>query len=139
MTTAVVATLFAGLAWCFLEGLGRFYPAHRTWIRLRSSHGRRAVRAMRTRLEATARSRVGRRLAYVLGALTVLWVALAETLDKRWYEVLLDALPYAIVSVALLRTPAVIAKIAARMRAYERDAGEDDDERDDGGPTELAL
>ena len=64
--------------------------------------------------------------------------AAAPLLDKRWYEVALDSLPYAFVSLAFLRAPGTLRAIANRMRDYERDAGEDpDDEVDDGEGTDV--
>ncbi|MGH2788156.1 MAG: hypothetical protein ACRDJV_09630 [Actinomycetota bacterium] len=133
MTTAAVAALTAVLALGFVEGMRRFYPARATWARLRSRHGRRAVRAMRERFETAAASRLPRVLAIVLLALVAIWMAAAPVLDKRWYEVALDSLPYAFVSVALLRTRGTLRVIAQRMRDYERDAGEDPDEDLDFG------
>jgi hypothetical protein len=133
MTTAAVAALIAVLALGFVEGMRRFYPAKATWLRLRSRHGRRAVRAMRERFEAAAAGRLPRLLAFVLLALVALWIAAAPLLDKRWYEVALDSLPYAFVSVALLRVRGTLRVIAARMRDYERDAGEDPDDDFDAG------
>lgn len=141
MTTGVIATLTATLALAFVEAMGRFYPAYRTWLRLRSRHGRRAVRAMRTRFERAAAARTGQRIAFGLLALIFLWVAVAGWLDKRWHEVLLDVSPYVFVGIALLRIPAVLNKIAERMRKYESDMGEDpDSDIDHGtGPDALAL
>jgi hypothetical protein len=138
MTTAAVAALTAVLALGFVEGMRRFYPARATWARLRSRHGRRAVRAMRERFETAAASRLPRVLAIVLLALVAIWMAAAPVLDKRWYEVALDSLPYAFVSVALLRTRGTLRVIAQRMRDYERDAGEDpDDDLDFGEGTDV--
>lgn len=141
MASAVVAALIATLVLGFVEGMGRFYPAHRTWIRLRSRHGRRAIRAMRERLERTAEAKTGRTLALVLLGLVFLWLATAGLLDKRWYEVLLDVTPYLFIVVAFLRVPAVLGMIAERMKEYERDFGEDPDHglEDGGGPTAIAL
>ena len=120
----------------------RFYPSKATWLRLRSKHGRRAVRAMRNRMEVTAEYRLTKVLATTLLALTVVWVAIASLLDKRWYEVFLDVLPYILVGIALIRTPSSLRKMADRMKEYERDLGEDPD-RDygngDGGPAAIAL
>jgi hypothetical protein len=140
--SAVVASLIAALALGFFEGLGRFYPARDAWWRLRRARGRHNLRAMRERFEATAERGVPRRLALVLLALVVAWVAGASLLDKRWYEVVFDVLPYVIVMAALLRTPRVLRSIAERMKGYERQAGEDPDaelEEDDEGPSEIAL
>jgi hypothetical protein len=132
-TTATVAALIAVLALGFVEGMRRFYPARTTWARLRSRHGRRAVRAMRERLEAAATSRAPRLMAAALLVLVAAWIAAAPLLDKRWYEVALDSLPYAFVSLAFLRVPSTLRVIANRMRDYERDAGEDPDEDLDSG------
>jgi hypothetical protein len=143
MTTGIVASFIAALALAFAEGLGRFYPARKTWVRLRSLHGRRAVRAMRLRLEATARHRLPRLLALALLALMIAWVASASLLDKRWYEVVMDVLPYCFVCLIMLRTPVVVSRIAERMKDYERSAGEDPDvpfiDQEGDGPTALAL
>lgn len=141
MASAVVAALIATLMLGFVEGMGRFYPAHRTWVRLRSRHGRRAIRAMRERLESAAEARTGRTPALVLLGLVFLWFATAGLLDKRWYEVLLDVTPYLLIVVAFLRVPAVLGKIAERMKEYERDIGEDPDRDLEGGegPTAIAL
>lgn len=142
MTTAVISSLLAALALALFEGMGRFYPARETWERLRRRHGRRAVRAWRRRFESAADRTLARRLAGVLLALVVGWIALADLLDKFWYEVALDATPYVIVAAALLRSPAVLFKITDRMREYEKDAGFGDDEDGDDeyqGPTDLAL
>lgn len=142
MTSALVAALLAALMLCFVEAMGRFYPSRRTWIRLRSRNGRRAVRAMRLRFEVAAANRTPRRLAEVLLVLVVLWSALSGLLDKFWYEVAADVLPYLFVAAALLRFPAVLRSCAERMKGYERDAGEDPDRDLDepgGGPAAIAL
>jgi hypothetical protein len=131
--TATLAALIAVLALGFVEGMRRFYPARTTWARLRSRHGRRAVRAMRERIEAASASRSPRVMAAVLLALVAAWIAAAPLLDKRWYEVALDSLPYAFVSLAFLRAPSTLRVIANRMRDYERDAGEDPDQDLDSG------
>src|ERR671918_354373 len=126
MTSAAIAALIAVLALGFVEGMRRFYPARRTWLRIRSRHGRRAARL----------------LALLLLALVVAWIAASSLLDKFWYEVALDALPYAFVSVALLRIPSSLRVIGKRMREYERSMGEDPDAGIDGegdGPTAIAL
>jgi hypothetical protein len=142
MTTGLLAALLGALVLGFEEGLRRFYPARETWRRLRSRHGRRAVRAMRERMEAVAVSRLPRRLAEVLLAIMIVWVASASLLDKRWYEVVADVLPYVLVGVALVRTPSGLAAITLRMRDYEREVGEDPDgplNGEDGGPEVIAL
>jgi hypothetical protein len=131
-----VATLALG----FVEGMARFYPARPTWQRLRRRRGRDAVRAMRERFEAAGNRRTPRLLTQLLLALVIVWVAVASLLDKRWYEVALDVVPYLIVYVALLRTPGALRSVGERMRTYERDAGEDPDaDAGDDGPTALAL
>ena len=93
-------------------------------------------------MEATADYRLTRALATALLALTILWIAIASLLDKRWFEVVLDVLPYALVGLALVRTPGSLRKMAERMAEYERDQGEDPDrdyETGDGGPAAIAL
>lgn len=144
MTTAAIAALIAVLVLGVVEGLRRFYPARQTWRRLRSRHGRRAIRAMRERFEAASSRRTPRILAAALFGLVVAWVATSSLLDKYWYEVALDSLPYAFVSVALLRIPGALRAIAGRMREFERSVGEDpdsdiDDPGGDDGPRAVAL
>ncbi|MDQ4126268.1 MAG: hypothetical protein M3134_11825 [Actinomycetota bacterium] len=144
MTSAVIASFAAVLALGFLEGVGRFYPARKTWWRLRRTRGRSAVVLMRARCERAADPRLARRLASLMVSLVVVWVGVASLLDKRWHEVLWDVTPYVIVSVALLRTPRVLRSVAERMKEYEKDAGEDPDEGagrgdEDGGPQVVAL
>jgi hypothetical protein len=142
VTSASIAALIAVLTLGIVEGMRRFYPARDTWWRLRRRHGRRAVRAMRERFEAAALRRTPRVFAAVLGALVVAWVAASSLLDKYWYEVLLDSLPYAFVSIALLRIPGAMKAMAERMRAFEREAGEDPDadiDEQGGGPSAVAL
>ncbi|MGH2698187.1 MAG: hypothetical protein ACRDJL_03170 [Actinomycetota bacterium] len=143
MASGVIASFIAALALAFAEGLGRFYPAHKTWVRLRSLHGRRAVRAMRERFEATARHRLPRILAIVLLGLVLGWIASASLLDKRWHEVVMDVLPYVFIVVVMLRAPSIVARIAERMKEYERDAGEDPEvplvDQDGDGPSAIAL
>lgn len=142
MASGLVAALIAVLALGLVEGLARFYPARRTWVRLRSMHGRRAVRAMRERFEAAAARRMPRLLALALLGLVVVWVGIASPLlDKHWHETTLDALPYAFVAVALVRVPVMLRAVAERMKEYERDAGEDPEgpTPPDGGPGAIAL
>ncbi len=142
MTSASIAALIAVLALGIVEGMRRFYPARDTWWRLRRRHGRRAVRAMRERFEDAAARRTPRVLAAVMAALVALWIAASSLLDKYWYEVALDSLPYAFVAIAFLRLPGAMRRIAERMKEFEREAGEDPDaEFDDqgGGPSALAL
>lgn len=144
MPSGVIASLIAVLALAFVEGMGRFYPARKTWWRLRRMHGRRAVRAMRERFEGLAESRLFRILALTLLGFAIGWIASASLLDKRWHELVLDVLPSAFVGVALLRVPTIVRSMATRMRTYEREAGEDPDKElagleDDEGPAALAL
>jgi hypothetical protein len=140
MASGAIAALVATFALGFVEGMGRFYPARPTWTRLRRARGREAVRAMRERFEAAGARRAPRVLTQLLLGLAIVWVAGASLLDKRWYEVVLDVAPYALVLGALVRTPVCMRRVADRMRGYERDAGEDPDaDTGDDGPTALAL
>lgn len=143
MTSGIVAALVAVLVYGIVEGMGNFYPARQAWWRLRRIRGRYAVRRMRERIEEASRKNPARRLALILLALVAVWVASASLLDKRWYEVVADAAPSLIITLALLRISAVLDAIAERMKGYERDAGEDPDkpldEPGDGGPQVLAL
>jgi hypothetical protein len=141
MATGAAATLISILVLGIVEGLKRFYPARATWLRLRSRHGRRAVRAMRERFEETSQLKAPRYAAMLLALLLVLWILAADLLKQRWYEVVLDVLPYLFIGAALLRIPVTLRAIAARMRKFELDIGEDPDQRfgDEGGPTAVAL
>jgi hypothetical protein len=146
MASGLISALIAVLVLGFAEALRRFYPSRETWRRLRRGRGRLAVRLMRERYEAAADRRTPRRLAELLIALVIVWIATASLLDKRWQEVVADVLPYAIVGVAILRVPGTLRAIAERMKGYEREVGEDPDEpwRDhsrngDGGPATVAL
>lgn len=143
MTTALIATLVAVLVMAFVDGIRRFYPSRQTWRRMRSIRGRLAVRLMRERFEAGAEQGAPRVVAEVLAGLVIVWIALASWLDKRWYEVVTDVLPYVFVGIALFRLPGALHEVAERMKEYERSVGEDPDEdwRDGGedGPTALAL
>ena len=145
MTSAIVASFAAVAALGFLEGLRRFYPARKTWWRLRRTRGRSAVVLMRARVERAADPLLARRLASLLVALVIVWIGIASLLDKRWHEVLFDVTPYLIVSVTLLRTPPALRAVADRMKEYEKDAGEDPDAPGAGGnglgdgPEALAL
>lgn len=98
---------------------------------------------MRERLEHGAEHGSHRIVAEILAVLVIVWIAIASLLDKRWYEVVTDLLPYVFVGVAILRVPGAMRAIAQRMKEYEREAGEDPDEdwRDDGedGPTAMVL
>jgi hypothetical protein len=139
-----LAALIGLVALGFIESLGRFYPARDAWWRLRRLHGRRAVRATRERFESAAASGAPRLLAAVLLALVVVWVTVVRgVLDKSWYAVGVDVLPYVVASAALLRTPSILRAIASRMKEYERQAGEDPDrplaDGEDEGPAALAL
>ena len=107
-------------------------------------HGRRAVRAMRERFEGLAERLLFRVLAIILLGFVIGWVASASLLDKRWHEVVLDVLPSGFIGIAFLRTPSIVRAMAARMKIYEREAGEDPDKElptreDDEGPTAIAL
>jgi hypothetical protein len=139
VASGVIAALAAALALGFVEGVGRFYPARPTWSRLWRTRGRESVRAMRERFEAAGRRRAPGGLVQLLFGLVIVWVAVASLLDKRWFEVVLDVLPYVIVLAALLRTPVALRRVAERMKTYERDAGEDPDAGAGDGPTALAL
>jgi hypothetical protein len=146
MASGILAAFMAVLAWGFVEGLGRFYPAKPAWRRLRAARGRYAVRRMRERFEDASKLRTPRRFAFVLLLLLIVWVgAAASLLDKRWYEVLADVAPTVIVTLGFLRIPAALRAIAARMRDYEASAGEDpdqplDEDDDDGDePSAIAL
>lgn len=103
------------------------------------------MRATRERFETAAASGTARLLAAALLALVVVWVTVVRgILDKSWFEVTTDVLPYLVVSAALLRTPFILRAIARRMREYERQAGEDPDQPldgggENGGPAALAL
>lgn len=144
MITGAIAIILGALTLAVVEAMGKFYPARTTWVRIRSRHGRRAARAMRERIEAVAERRTPRPLVVLLIVLVVGWIASASLLDKRWWEVVLDVLPYVFVGVAFLRLPAVLRKVAERVKGYERDAGEDperdlDDGEEGGGAVEVAL
>lgn len=143
MTSAGIAALVAVLAWGFIEGVRRFYPSRETWRRLRRRRGVRAVRAMRERFEtAGARKAPGRLVELLLGSVIV-WIAVAGWLDKEWYEVALDALPYVFVLAAIVRTPGTLFAVGERMREYEKEVGEDPDadpgEEEGAGPPEWVL
>ena len=142
MTSGAIAALIGVLVLGFVESLHRFYPARRTWLRMRRQRGRLSVRLLRERYERAAAYGAPRLLAVILAVLVIAWVAVASWLDKRWYEVLLDVLPYVFVGLALMRTPAALAAIGERMKEYEREQGEDPDKDlfDEGpGSGEIAL
>ena len=144
MISGAIAIILGGLAFAFVEGMGRFYPARRAWLRMRSQNGRRAVRAMRKRFEDRATNKTPQWLIWLLVALVIAWVASASLLDKRWWEVVLDVLPYVFVGLAFIRLPHAMTLVAERMKNYERDVGEDpdrdyDEEDGGGGVAEVAL
>lgn len=141
MDTGIIAIGTAFLAWAFVEGIGSFYPSKAAWLRIRSRHGRRVTRAMRERFELGAERGTPRWLTILLVGLVIGWIASASLLDKRWWEVVLDVLPYALVGAAFLRIPTIMRKVADRMKAFERDLGEDPDSdlNGDGGATAIAL
>lgn len=145
MVSGAIAIILGALALAFVEGMGHFYPARRAWLRMRSQNGRRAVRAMRKRFEERAANRTPDWLIWLLVALVIGWVASASLLDKRWWEVVLDVLPYVFVGLAFIRLPHAMHLVAERMKNYERDAGEDPDkdydeyDDDGGGVAEIAL
>jgi len=139
-TTGAVAAVVALLTVVFVEGIRHLYPSRQAWARLRRVNGARAVRAMRERLEGAAAAGPSGVLVQVLLGLVLVWIAIASLLDKRWWQVVVDVSPYAIVLVALLRMPGALRAAAERMKEYERRAGEDPDaEPGDGGPTAVAL
>jgi hypothetical protein len=140
--SGAIAAAIGAFALAVIEGMRRFYPARRTWLRLRSRNGRRAVWAMRRRMEAAAASRWPRLLAAALFAVIMIWIAFAPVFSKHWYEVVMDALPYVFVGVAMMRAPGTLEAVAARMRRYEEELGEDPDAEDDedgAGSDEIAL
>lgn len=143
MTSALVAALVSVLAFGFVEGLRGLYPSRPTWQRLRRTRGRLAVRLMRERIEALAARGKPRLVLELLAGLVIIWIAIASLLDKRWYEVVTDILPYLIVGAAVFRLPGALHAVAERMKTYEREAGEDPDEdwreEGDGGPAVIAL
>ena len=145
VTSGILAAFIGVLVMGFVEGLGHFYPARQTWRRLRRVRGRLAVRLMRERFEHAGLLRTPKVLAQVLFGLSLIWIASASLLDKRWYEVVADVLPYVIVAIALIRTPGALGDIGERMRKYEEEVGEDPDKDlldpgdGDGGPTAIAL
>lgn len=139
----MIAALTAVLILGFVEGVRRFYPSRHTWRRLRRTRGRLAVRLMRERFEAGADRKRVRIVAELLAGLVVIWIAVASLLDKRFYEVIMDILPYVFVGIALFRLPGALHQVAERMKTYEREVGEDPDEDwregGDGGPAVAAL
>ena len=91
---------------------------------------------MRERFEAGSHRKSSRVLAGVLVVLVLVWVGASSLLDKRWWEVVLDVVPYAIVGMALLRTPYAMQAVAERMIEYEKEFGDDrfEDDGDGEGP-----
>lgn len=97
---------------------------------------------MRERFEAGAARGTPRWLIAALCILVAAWIASASLLDKRWWEVVLDVAPYALIGAAFVRLPHMMQRIAERMRTYEKDIGEDpDDDGEDGegGVAVIAL
>jgi hypothetical protein len=140
MATSYFAGISALAALGFLELFGRIYPARELWWRLRRSRGRESVRKMRERYEGAAAHRTPLILALVMLVLIGAWIAIASLLDKRWYEVVTDSMPAAIVAIALLRTRSVLRLVAERMKLYEREAGDEPDAPlEGGGPSAVAL
>lgn len=145
MASGILAAVLAVFVWACVEAFGGFYPSRPIWVRLRRRRGRGAVRRMRERFEAGIGRGPARQLALFLIGLIVLWASVASFMHKRWYEVVADAAPSLIVTLALLRVPGAMAAIGGRMREYELSAGEDpdapldDDPPADEGPSELAL
>ncbi len=88
---------------------------------------------MRERFEASAARRSPRILALALLILMAVWIAASSLLDKRWYEVLTDVIPYVIVGIALLRVPPAMRSIGERMKEYEHEVGDDELEDDNDG------
>src|ERR687895_2967888 len=103
MGTSFVAAVMALAALGFLELFGRIYPARELWWRLRRARGRESVRKMRERYEGAAGHRTPLILSIVVLVLVAAWIATASLLDKRWYEVVTDSLPAAIVAITLVR------------------------------------
>jgi hypothetical protein len=131
--SGLAAVFLAALAWAFIELFARLYPSRETWARMRKEYGRSGVQGLRERIEAAARTRAARYVLVFMGVLVIAWIASASLLDKRWWEVALEVLPYAIIGGALLRAPGALRSVAARMRDYERASG------DDQGPGPLAA
>ena len=141
MGSSLLAALLAGLVVAFVEGMGRFYPSREQWWRWRRIRGRELTRKMRERVEAMADNRTPRNLALAVFALAIGWVASASLLDKRWYEVVADVIPSLFVAAGLLRIPHSLRAIAARMKSFERQAGDDPDTGlgGDGGAAAVVL
>lgn len=135
-----MAATMALAALGFLELFGRIYPARELWWRLRRARGRESLRRMRERYEGAAARRTPLILAVVMVALIGGWVATSSLLDKRWYEVVADVLPAAIVAITMLRTRSILRRVAERMKVYEREAGDEPDAPiEDEGPSAFAL
>ena len=142
MGSGTVAAVGALLALAFVELVGANYPSKTTWRRLRTTRGREAVRKMRERFEDASTRRTPRNLALVLLVLVGVWAVVATRwLGRDWIDVVLDSLSSIFVCIALLRIPHTLREVGARMREYEKSAGEDPDAdiSGDGGPAALAL
>jgi hypothetical protein len=139
--TGAVAVVASLLCLGFVEALGGFYPSRRTWWGLRRSRGRHGVRKIRERFEEVAALRGPRMLATLILCLLIIWVASASLLDKRWYEVAVDAGPSIIVMLAFRRIPTALTSVAERMKKLEREAGDDPDApiEGDGGAIAIEL
>ncbi len=94
---------------------------------------------MRERIEVSATHRSPRILAVLLLVLMGAWIAASSLLDKRWHEMVLDVIPYVIVSAALLRVPPTLHSIAERMEEFEREVGDDQVPDDDVWPDDVAT
>lgn len=79
--------------------------------------------------------------ATLILCLLIIWVASASLLDKRWYEVAVDAGPSIIVMLAFRRIPTALTSVAERMKKLEREAGDDPDApiEGDGGAIAIEL
>lgn len=94
---------------------------------------------VRERFEASAARRSPRVMALILLLLMGAWIAASSLLDKRWYEVVTDVIPYVIVSAALLRLPPAMRAIGERMKEYEKEIGDDQVSEDDWPGDVAAL
>ena len=95
---------------------------------------------MRERFEAASLRRTPSSLALVLLAIVpIIYIVSVAALDDEWYEAATTVLPYALVAVALLRTPGALWRVAERMKEYEKDAGDDPDRQDEpeGGDSDV--
>jgi hypothetical protein len=145
MGSGFIAAVAALLALAFVEGFGVQYPSKRTWMKLRSQNGRKAVRKMRERLEQTSHNRAPLILALVLLVGIVAWAVVAtKVFDEDWQQIVFDSLSSFFVAIAMLRMPHALRAAAERMKEYERSLGEDPDadldaDEGDGGSTAIAL